>query len=285
MADLETPSSAEQQTPTKSPFQNVRTDGRAFASPNWRTKGSPAAPSDASPSRGPNPNLNTSRAAFSRPGPHVPQAISDGRRLYVGNMPYTAKTEDVKAIFMAAQMPIEGIDIAIDPFTGRNPSYCFVDLQHKEHASRAMSELDGIDMLGRPLKIRPGVAKSQERINNPPSPFNVSGWREQERPSFAKLNSDSSSRVYVGGLPRLTDHEVVQNGIETFFKDFKIENVSKLFTPHPAKRFEEGEHHYLFVDVGSPEEAQRAMKTLNHSIGPWNGPLRVQYARGSKTTE
>lgn len=92
--------------PTKSPFQNVRTDGRAFASPNWRTKGSPAAPSDASPSRGPNPNLNTSRAAFSRPGPHVPQAISDGRRLYVGNMPYTAKTEDVKAIFMAAQMPM-----------------------------------------------------------------------------------------------------------------------------------------------------------------------------------
>ena len=85
-----------------------------------------------------------------------------------------------------------------------------------------MSELDGIDMLGRPLKIRPGVAKSQERINNPPSPFNVSGWREQERPSFAKLNSDSSSRVYVGGLPRLTDHEVVQNGIETFFKDFKM---------------------------------------------------------------
>lgn len=88
--------------PTKSPFQNVRPDGRAFASPNWRTKG----PTDASPSRSPNPNLNTSRAAFSRPGAHVPQAIGDGRRLYVGNMPYTAKTEDVEAVFVAAEMPM-----------------------------------------------------------------------------------------------------------------------------------------------------------------------------------
>lgn len=63
------------------------------------------------------------------------------------------------------------------------------------------------------------------------------------------------------------------------------ENVSKLFTPHPAKRFEPGEHYYLFVDVGSSEEAQRAMKTLNKQVGPWGGQLRVQHARGSKTTE
>lgn len=29
----------------------------------------------------------------------MPQAISEGRRLYVGNMPYTAKMEDVKELF------------------------------------------------------------------------------------------------------------------------------------------------------------------------------------------
>lgn len=49
---------------------------------------------------------NTSRTAFARPGPHVPQAISEGRRLYVGNMPYTAKTEDVEALFTAAEFPM-----------------------------------------------------------------------------------------------------------------------------------------------------------------------------------
>lgn len=33
----------------------------------------------------------------------TPQAISEGRRLYVGNMPYTAKSEDVEALFTAAE--------------------------------------------------------------------------------------------------------------------------------------------------------------------------------------
>lgn len=116
----------------------------------------------------------------------------------------------------------ERIDIAIDPFTGRNPSYCFVDLQNKEHAERAMTELDGRDMLGRPVKIKPGVAKSQERTQNQSEPFRSDRWRQQERPSLSKVNSDSSSRVYVGGLPRLTDLGAVQSNLELFFKGFKM---------------------------------------------------------------
>lgn len=62
------------------------------------------------------------------------------------------------------------------------------------------------------------------------------------------------------------------------------ENVSKVFAPHPAKRFDPGEHYYLFVDVGTPEQALKAMDTLNGQEGPWGGPLRVQFARGPKET-
>lgn len=129
---------------------------------------------------------------------------------------------DGPAVESPTELPnSERIDIAIDPFTGRNPSYCFVDLQNKEHAERAMTELDGRDMLGRPVKIKPGVAKSQERTQNPLEPFRTDRWRQQERPSFAKVNNDSS-RVYVGGLPRLTDHGAVQSNMEVFFKGFKM---------------------------------------------------------------
>lgn len=85
-----------------------------------------------------------------------------------------------------------------------------------------MTELDGRDMLGRPVKIKPGIAKSAERIANPPSPFRTDRWRQQDNPSFAKVNSDSSRRVYVGGLPRLTDHEAVQNNIKAFFNGFSV---------------------------------------------------------------
>jgi RNA recognition motif-containing protein len=85
-----------------------------------------------------------------------------------------------------------------------------------------MVELDGTDMLGRPLKIKPGVAKSQERVDNPSQTFHIGGWRQQVRPSFAKINSDSSSRVYVGGLPRLADHELVKSNLESFFSGFNM---------------------------------------------------------------
>ena len=58
------------------------------------------------------------------------------------------------------------------------------------------------------------------------------------------------------------------------------QNVSKLFAPHPAKRFEAGDHYYLFVDFSSVEEAQAAMDALNGKEGPWGGNVRVQRARG-----
>jgi RNA recognition motif-containing protein len=118
----------------------------------------------------------------------------------------------------------------VDPFTGRNPSYCFVDLQTKEHAERAMVELDGRDMLGRPVKIKPGVAKSAERAaEQPRTPFAMSRWRERPEgsptsspTSFAKVNHDSSQRVYVGGLPRLTEPESVQSNMRTFFQGYNV---------------------------------------------------------------
>jgi len=70
-----------------------------------------------------------------------------------------------------------------------------------------------------------------------------------------------------------------------FLVSLTSENVSKVFTPHPAKRFEPGDHYYLFVDLSSVEEAQRAMDTLNGQQGPWGGPLRVQQARATTNTK
>lgn len=49
--------------------------------------------------------------------------------------------------------------MSTDPFTSRNPSYCFVDLETADDASRAMSELNGKEILDRPTEINPSVAK------------------------------------------------------------------------------------------------------------------------------
>ncbi|RAK97924.1 RNA-binding protein [Aspergillus ibericus CBS 121593] len=316
MVDAPESPKPQEQTPQKNFYQNgVRTTGRAFHSPNWRVKREESPSGQSAAAGSPGPKTSTSRLAFSRPSPHVPQAISEGRRLYVGNMPYTAKSEDVQALFDAAEFSIERIDIAIDPFTGRNPSYCFVDLETKELAERAMTELDGRDMLGRPVKIKPGVVKTSSeraqqqqqqqqqspRVDASPretrsSPFNMDRWRRGDEaqpprtpvktPSTNPSNSsDASRRLYVGGIPRLTDQEAITSNITNFFKEYNVENVSKLFAPHPAKRFEPGDHYYLFVDFSSAEEAENAMNALNRAEGPWGATLRVQRARGETNSQ
>lgn len=92
-----------------------------------------------------------------------------------------------------------------------------------------MVELDGRDMLGRPVKIKPGVVKSSNERSQQGSPrgdrttpFSLDRWRRNDAPSFAKVNSDSSRRLYVGGLPKLTDHEALSININNFFKDFEV---------------------------------------------------------------
>ncbi|KAL2811672.1 hypothetical protein BJX63DRAFT_398458 [Aspergillus granulosus] len=317
MADAAPESPAPQlQTPQKQYQNGVRTTGRAFNSPNWRVKGEEASPSTSRDQD--SQTQGTPRGSFggNRSNGHVPQAISEGRRLYVGNMPYTAKMEDVQALFNKGGFETSRIDISIDPFSGRNPSYCFVDLETKELAERAMAELDGSDLLGRPVKIKPGVVKSpseraQQRTGaasgtgmgsdslssgsprgNRTSPFNADRWRRDDASAPApstpskfgtsanSRDSDSSKRLYVGGLPRLTDQQAITSNITTFFKDYTITNITKLFTPHPAKRFEPGDHYYLFVDFASVEDAQNAMAALNGVEGPWGSGIRVQRARG-----
>lgn len=49
--------------------------------------------------------------------------------------------------------------MSVDPATGRNPSYCFVDFESAEEASRAMSEMNGVELLGRGVRINLGVAR------------------------------------------------------------------------------------------------------------------------------
>lgn len=84
-----------------------------------------------------------------------------------------------------------------------------------------MIQLDSHDMLGRPVKIKPGLAKSAEHTpDQTRSPFALDRWRRQDNPSCAKINSDSSQRVYVGGLPRWTEREAMESNMQTFFHGY-----------------------------------------------------------------
>lgn len=61
------------------------------------------------------------------------------------------------------------------------------------------------------------------------------------------------------------------------------EAVSRLISPHPSKRFEAGDHYYLFVDFASADEATAAQAALDGQDGPWGGKIRVGKARGESS--
>ena len=144
--------------------------GRSAFSSNWRTK-------DTTPRAEPSPRNNrtfnanrdqqTGSPGFQndQSGPAPPST-----RLYVGNLLYTASRSDVETFFTSNGFALSGISMSVDPFTGRNPSYAFVDLETAEEASRAMETLNGMELSGRNVKINPGVKREggprEARVRN-----------------------------------------------------------------------------------------------------------------------
>lgn len=91
-------------------------------------------------------------------------AVTEGRRIYVGNLLYSVKLEDVEELLAAAEFPAyEKIHISADPFSGRNPGYCFVEFADKATADAAMTALDGAPLLGRAIKTGPCRPKGPRR--------------------------------------------------------------------------------------------------------------------------
>ena len=72
-------------------------------------------------------------------------------KLYVGNLPWSASEEEVREMF-AAIGETHSVSLITERDTGRSRGFAFVEMS-KESAERAISELNGKDLGGRPLRI------------------------------------------------------------------------------------------------------------------------------------
>jgi len=82
-----------------------------------------------------------------------------GRKLYVGNLSFSATEDDLRTYFSQAGNP-ESVAIIKDRMTGRSRGFGFVEMGSDDEASQAIQQLDGKDFQGRPLKIN--EARSRE---------------------------------------------------------------------------------------------------------------------------
>lgn len=72
-------------------------------------------------------------------------------KLYVGNLPFTATEDTVRALF-ATHGTVEKVSLISDRDTGQPRGFGFVEMSNAD-ASRAMQALNGTDFQGRALKV------------------------------------------------------------------------------------------------------------------------------------
>lgn len=72
--------------------------------------------------------------------------------IYVGNMSYSTKEEDLNDLFSQFGT-VEAARIIIDRHTQRSKGFGFVEMAEDGEAEKAISELNGKEFMGRELKV------------------------------------------------------------------------------------------------------------------------------------
>lgn len=72
--------------------------------------------------------------------------------IYVSNLPFTMKDEDLHETF-AAFGAIDSAKVIKDKMTGRSRGFGFVEMPNDDEANAAIADLNGKEYGGRPLKV------------------------------------------------------------------------------------------------------------------------------------
>lgn len=85
-----------------------------------------------------------------------------GKKLYVGNLPYSATDESLRSQFEQAGT-VESAKVIIDRETNRCKGFGFVEMATDEEAVEAVNKLNGADYEGRAMRVaeaRPQAPKT-----------------------------------------------------------------------------------------------------------------------------
>ncbi len=86
-------------------------------------------------------------------------------KLYVGGIPYSTKSEELKEYFSAAGEVLDAV-IITDKITKRSKGFGFVEMSNKEAADNAVNMFNGKDFQGRNLTIN--IARPMEKREERP---------------------------------------------------------------------------------------------------------------------
>jgi RNA recognition motif-containing protein len=74
-----------------------------------------------------------------------------GKKLYVGNIPFSATEDELRDLF-EAHGSVESVNVITDRETGRPRGFAFIEMDESS-ADAAIQALNGMDMGGRALRV------------------------------------------------------------------------------------------------------------------------------------
>jgi cold-inducible RNA-binding protein len=84
------------------------------------------------------------------------------KKLFVGNLPYTANEQDLQNFFAENSVTIDTVTVMRDRFTGQARGFGFIEINDDAAAQRAVDSCHGKDLMGRTLVVneaRPMAAR------------------------------------------------------------------------------------------------------------------------------
>jgi len=86
-----------------------------------------------------------------------------GKKLYVGNLPYSVNDQKLNEMFSAVG-EVTSAKVITDYDSGRSKGFGFVEMANDDDAKKAITALDGKDFDGRAIKVNEARPK-EDRDN------------------------------------------------------------------------------------------------------------------------
>jgi RNA recognition motif-containing protein len=85
-----------------------------------------------------------------------------GRKLYVGNLPYSSTEQSLHEAF-ASCGTVDSVNLIIDRDTGQSKGFGFVEMSSDSEAQKAIQELNDSTLDGRQIKVNEAKPKAPRR--------------------------------------------------------------------------------------------------------------------------
>ena len=88
---------------------------------------------------------------------------SEKNTLYVGNLSYEVREEELSKLFDEKGIPTESVKIVRDQYSDRSKGFGFVDVATEEDVNKAIEALNGLQFQGRQMTVNKAKPRTKRQ--------------------------------------------------------------------------------------------------------------------------